>query len=247
MDSGTHKTAQRVRGQCCFAPFRAGFSVVFAVRRAVFHFAPSPAGLALAGQSKYNKYGPIYFTWIGGYIAPRPRPPCSGLRPAPRSSRFGSSAPFPGRNTRRPGKAADGSVTPDRPPLHAAFAAYAATRRKWTLQWHIFAPAVCVPHIFLFPFLIDVYIYKNHYILISLRPPSRGMDNRKRLPTPRLCSAYFFVPILIYVYMYPHNIVYTQTSVRKLIFRIHYGIILMFMVPAPMNTRKNELFSYLII
>lgn len=31
---------------------------------------------------------------------------------------------------------------PDHHPYHAAFAAYAATRRKWTLQRHIIAPAV---------------------------------------------------------------------------------------------------------
>lgn len=64
-------------------------------------------------------------------------------------------------------------------------------------------------------------------------------------PHPVCVPHIFLFPDLIDVYMYPHNIVYTQTHVRKLIFRIHYGIILMFMVSAPMNPRDMQLFHNL--
>ena len=118
-----------------------------------FPLCPLARWVGAARQSKYNKYGPIYFTWIGGCIAPRARAPNSGLRPTPRSSRFGSSAPFPGRNTRRPGKAADGSVTPDRPPLSCGIRRI----RRYAAQMVVTAAYICARRLCSAYFFVSIF------------------------------------------------------------------------------------------
>ena len=132
-----------------------------------FPLCPLARRVGPAGRSKYNKYGPIYFTWIGICIDPRPRPPCSGLRPTPHSSRFGFSAPSSGAQYAAPPKPSlPIRQSPDHPPLSCgirrirryaaqmdATAAYYCARRPgvWTTANGCPHP-VCVPHIFLFPF-----------------------------------------------------------------------------------------------